>query len=131
LLLSFATGIVTEKGGTPVESKEKLLQTIYEAFNARRIDEVLANLHPLVDWPNGMEGGRIQGRENVREYWLRQWSMIDPRVEPVSIHDGESGQTDVEVHQVVHDLAGNLLVDQTVHHVYTIQNGLIEKMEIR
>ena len=114
-----------------MESKEELLNATYKAFNARQIDAVLANLHPLVDWPNGMEGGRIQGRENVREYWLRQWSMLNPHVEPVSIHVDPSGLTDVEVHQVVRDMAGNLLVDQTVHHVYTIQNGLIEKMEIR
>lgn len=114
-----------------MESKEELLHATYKAFNARQIDDVLANLHPLVDWPNGIEGGRIHGRENVRAYWIRQWNMINPRVEPVNIRQDESGQTDVEVHQVVRDLAGNLLVDQTVHHVYTIQNGLVEKMEIR
>ncbi len=104
-----------------MESKEELLRATYKAFNDRQIDAVLAHLHPLVDWPNGMEGGRIQGRENVREYWLRQWKMLNPKVEPVSIHDNDSGQTDVEVHQVVRDLTGNLLVDQTVHHVYTIR----------
>lgn len=114
-----------------MNSKEELLRATYKAFNARQIEAVLANLHPLVDWPNGMEGGRIQGRENVRDYWIRQWNLMNPHVEPVGIHVDESGQADVEVHQVVRDLAGNLLVDQTVHHVYTIQNGLIEKMEIR
>ena len=114
-----------------MQSKEELLIAIYKAFNARQIGAILATLHPLVDWPNGMEGGRIHGRQNVREYWTRQWNMLNPHVEPVSINQNESGQTDVEVHQVVRDMAGNLLVDQTVHHVYTIQDGLIEKMEIR
>jgi len=114
-----------------MESNEELLNATYKAFNSRQIDAILANLHPLVDWPNGMEGGRIHGRQNVREYWTRQWNMLNPHVEPVSINQNESGQTDVEVHQVVRDMAGNLLVDQTVHHVYTIQDGLIEKMEIR
>jgi hypothetical protein len=113
-----------------MESKEELLKATYKAFNARQIDAVLDNLHPRVDWPNGMEGGRIHGRQEVRDYWIRQWNMLNPQVEPMSIHDDDSGRTDVEVHQVVRDLAGNLLVDQTVHHVYTIHNGLIEKMEI-
>jgi hypothetical protein len=32
---------------------------------------------------------------------------------------------------VVHDRAGNLFVDQFVEHVYTIRDGLIERMDIR
>jgi hypothetical protein len=40
-----------------------LLLTIYAAFNRRDIDAVLTALHPEVDWPNGMEGGRVYGRE--------------------------------------------------------------------
>jgi SnoaL-like domain len=114
-----------------MDSKEELLRATYKAFNARQIDDVLANLHPLVDWPNGMEGGRIHGREDVRDYWTRQWKMLDPHVEPITITEHATGETDVEVQQVVRDLAGNLLVDQIVHHVYTIRHGLIEKMEIR
>ncbi|MGA2599655.1 MAG: nuclear transport factor 2 family protein [Bryobacteraceae bacterium] len=107
-----------------------LLASVYAAFNAREIDTVLANLHPDVDWPNGMEGGRIHGRENVREYWTRQWAMLDPHVEPVRFEDEPGGRTVVEVHQVIRDLAGNTIVDQIVYHVYSIQNGLIERMEI-
>jgi hypothetical protein len=113
-----------------MQSSRELLEAIYAAFNTRQIDMVLARLHPNVDWPNGMEGGRVHGRENVREYWLRQWKTLDPHVEPVNFTDGELGRTVVEVHQVVRDAAGNLLVDQIVLHSYTIQNGLIERMEI-
>ena len=58
-----------------MRSNEELLAATYKAFNAREIDTVLAMLHPEVDWPNGMEGGRVHGRENVREYWTRQWAM--------------------------------------------------------
>ena len=114
-----------------MESTEHLLRAMYEGFNARQIDEVLSKLHPQVDWPNGMEGGRVLGREAVREYWTRQWKMINPIVEPVSITPDETGHPDVQVHQVVRDLAGNVLTDQIVHHVYTITDGLVEKMEIR
>ncbi len=114
-----------------MRSNEELLAATYKAFNAREIDTVLAMLHPEVDWPNGMEGGRVHGRENVREYWTRQWAMLDPHVEPVRFEDDPNGRTVVEVHQVVRDLAGKTLVDQIVYHVYSIQNGLIERMDIR
>jgi hypothetical protein len=114
-----------------MRSNNELLNATYVAFNARDIDTVLAMLHPEVDWPNGMEGGRLHGRAEVREYWTRRWSMIDPRVEPLSIADDAEGLTVVEVHQVVRDLAGTELVDRIVHHVYSVENGLIERMEIR
>ena len=114
-----------------MRSKLALLIATYQAFNARDIDAVLANVHPEVDWPNGMEGGRIRGHANVRDYWRRQWDMIDPRVEPLRFEDDELGRTVVDVHQVVRDLAGNTLADQIVQHVYSIQNGLIERMDIR
>jgi hypothetical protein len=109
----------------------ELLQTIYAAFNRRDIDTVLATMHPEVDWPNGMEGGRICGREAVRQYWLRQWSQINPMVEPQGFHTDPTGAIVVEVHQVIRDLAGVLLADRMVQHVYRIEGGLIGSMEIR
>ena len=40
---------------------EALLERTYAAFNARDVDAVLAMMHAEVDWPNGMEGGRVHG----------------------------------------------------------------------
>jgi hypothetical protein len=114
-----------------MRSKQELLTATYRAFNARDIDAVLAILHPDVDWPNGMEGGRVRGRDNVRDYWTRQWAMMDPHVEPTRFEDDETGRTVVDVHQVVRDLAGNILLDQMVQHVYSIEDGLIERMDIQ
>lgn len=62
---------------------ERQLTALYAAFNARQIDLVLQALHPEVDWPNGWEGGRLHGRDAVREYWQRQWTEIDPSVVPI------------------------------------------------
>jgi hypothetical protein len=112
-------------------SARELIKLIYTAFNKREMDTVLAHLHPDVDWPNGMEGGRVHGRAGVREYWTRQWGLIDPHVEPVSIEDDPSGRTIVDVHQVVRDLSGKILADQMIQHVYFIRNGLIERMDIQ
>ena len=110
---------------------DDLLRSIYDSFNRRNIDAVLAKMAPDVDWPNGMEGGRVHGHEAVREYWLRQWSQINPLVQPQNFHTDPTGAIVVEVHQVVRDLADLLLAERMVQHVYRIENGLIQSMEIR
>jgi ketosteroid isomerase-like protein len=114
-----------------MQTDQDLLIAAYKAFNARDIDSVLAMMHPEVDWPNAMEGTRVHGRAGVRDYWTRQWSLVDPHVEPVSFATDQAGQTIVEVHQVVRDLAGVTLLDQIVYHIYSIKDGLITNMEIR
>jgi len=112
-------------------SRHELLKDVYAAFNRRDIDAVLALMRHDVDWPNGMEGGRVHGHDEVRAYWTRQWSMIDPHVEPIGMLDDEAGNTVVDVRQVVRDLSGNILKDQIVQHVYSFRDSLIERMEIR
>ena len=108
-----------------------LLECTYEAFNARDIDRALSTVHPDVDWPNGMEGGRVHGRAAVREYWTRQWCSIDPHVEPVRFAVDEGGQMVVDVRQVIRDRAGSLVSDEMVQHIYRVEDGLVRSMEIR
>ena len=107
-----------------------LLTEAYRAFNARDIDAALATFHADVDWPNALEGGRAHGHQGVRDYWTKQWTMIDPHVDPVSFHSGERNQTTVLVHQVVRGLEGSVLVDRMVQHQFWMENGLIRRMEI-
>ena len=99
----------------------ELLKRVYGRFNARDIETVLATMHEDVIWANGMEGGHVYGRDEVRRYWTRQWTMIDPHVEPVAFAYGREGEVVVEVHQLVRDLHGNLLVDKMVGHVFRIE----------
>jgi ketosteroid isomerase-like protein len=108
-----------------------LLEAVYSAFNRRDIETVLAEMHPDVDWPNGMEGGRVLGRAAVRQYWTHQFETLNPCVEPQSFLTEADGRIAVRVHQVVHDTAGTLLVDQMIQHLYEIRDGLIRSMEIR
>jgi ketosteroid isomerase-like protein len=114
-----------------VSAEVALLQAVYAAFNRRDIADVLAEMHPDVDWPNGMEGGRVLGKAAVRDYWKRQFEVLNPRVEPKSFTTEADGRIAVDVYQVVHDMSGKLLVDQMIQHVYTIRDGLIRSMEIR
>jgi len=88
-------------------------------------------MHPDVDWANGMDGGRVRGHSGVRDYWSRQWSLINPHVEPKRFQTDEIGRTVVDVHQVVCDLDGNVIADQMVQHIYLIQDGLIRSMDIK
>jgi hypothetical protein len=120
---------------SPGTKQEEIMQqdsmkAMYAAFNARDIDTVLATMHPDVDWPNGMEGGRIHGRDGVRAYWTRQWSLLNPRVDPVQVSEDDFGRMVVDVHQVVRNLDGVIVLDQMVRHAYVVENGLIKSMEI-
>lgn len=113
------------------ESKVLLLRKAYAAFNARDIDSALATMQPDVAWPNGMEGGMVHGHAGVREYWTRQWGIIDPHVDPMTFDLNQTGRVVVGVHQVARNLSGEILLDRMVEHVYTIEGGLIRTMEIR
>ena len=108
-----------------------LVKHLYDRFNARDMEAVLAALEPNVIWANGMEGGHVHGRDGVRSYWTRQWAMIDPHVEPTAFSQGPEGEIIVEVHQIVHDLDGKLLMDEMVGHIFRIEGGLVRRFDIR
>ena len=119
------------------EKQMQLMKHIYERFNARDIDAVLAALADDVAWANGMEGGHVHGREAVREYWTRQWTIISPHVEPVAFRQAEEGVMEVEVIQRVFDLDGRPLEgqthglkDKTVLHVFRMEGGRIVRFDI-
>src|SRR5262245_15993616 len=110
---------------------EELLRRTYAAFNARDIDTALAVMHEDVVWPNAMEGGTVRGHDGVRAYWTRQWTMINPHVEPLSIARLRDDLYVVEVRQVVKDLQGATLKEVIVHHAYHFRNGKVTSMEVR
>ncbi len=107
-----------------------ILTYAYDSFNERDIDAVLSLMKEDVHWPNGWEGGYVEGHNAVRDYWTRQWKEINPNVKPVSFREKENGEIEVEVHQVAKDMKGNVLFDGIVKHIYTIKDGLIESMRI-
>jgi hypothetical protein len=110
--------------------ENRRLRQLYEAFNARDTDAVLDALTDDVDWPNAWEGGRLRGKDAVRDYWSRQWAEIDPRVEPAGIATLPDGRFAVEVDQTVRDRAGSLLGSGRVSHVYTLVDGLVARMDV-
>ena len=114
-----------------MSDETEFLIHLYERFNARDMETVLAALHEDVVWANGMEGGHVHRRDGVRDYWTRQWAIVDPHVEPVGFSTGADGEVIVEVHQVVRNLQGEMLVDQMVGHIFRIEDGLVKRFDIR
>ena len=112
------------------------LKLLYERFNAKDIDGVLAKLSDDVEWANSMDGGYVQGHDGIRAYWKRQWSIVNPHVEPVHFDQGADGSLVVEVKQTIRDLEGNLvqekgLRDNTVGHIFHFAVGKVVRFDIR
>lgn len=114
------------------------ISAMYDQFNARDIDGVLAALSYDVAWANAMDGGYVHGHEGVREYWTRQWAIVSPHVAPLSFDTGPDGSIVVEVRQSVRDLQGRPLQDQThklkdktVGHIFYLRDSKVTRFDIR
>jgi hypothetical protein len=107
-----------------------VLRGLYDAFNRREVETLLAMMQPDVKWANGMEGGFVHGRDAVREYWRRQFEVIRGHLEPLTFEIDSDGRSVVDVHLVVRDLADKVLADRTVKHIFAFQDGLISVFEI-
>ena len=111
-------------------SNEEFLRKLYDAFNRREIETVLSMIAEDVKWANGMEGGFIYGRDNVREYWRRQFEVFSPQLEILKIETNQNERTVVIVHQIVKDLEGNIVAERTVEQIFTFDRELIKTFEI-
>ena len=114
-----------------------ILKRMYDRFNARDIDGVLAALAHDVAWANGMDGGHVHGREAIREYWKGQWAIVSPHVEPLSFDKDADGSVVVTVQQSVRDLEGRPVQEQAhglrervVGHVFRFQEGKVTRFDI-
>jgi len=114
-----------------MSSDTELLEHLYDRFNARDMEAVLATMHPDVVWANGLDGGFVYGRDGVRNYWTRQWVTMESRAEPTSFVSTEEGKVCVEVHLTARDLEGNALFDTNGQHMFQISEGLITRFDIR
>ncbi len=109
---------------------EGLIKKAYSAFNSRDIDAALSTFHSEVEWPKAFEGGYVSGHDEVRKYWTRQWTEINPNVEPIGFIERPNGTVEVLVLQKVKDLKGDIIFDGKVKHIITIQDDLFRRMDI-
>jgi hypothetical protein len=120
----------TTKNMIMEKQTQDLIQKAYSAFNRRDIDAALSTMHADVQWPKAFEGGYVSGHHEIRNYWTRQWTEINPHVEPVGFGERQDGTIEIKVHQLVKDLQGKLMFDGIVKHIYTLKDGLLSKMDI-
>lgn len=116
----------------------QVIKALYECFNARDIDGVLIVLADDVAWANGMDGGHVHGHKGLRDYWTRQWTLVNPHVKPIAFQQTEEGVIAVEVIQSVFDLNGQPLTgqthglkDKTVIHIFRMEDDKIKRFDIR
>jgi hypothetical protein len=110
---------------------EETIRQLYDRFNARDMEAVFSLLTDDVAWANGMEGTHVYGKEAIREYWTHQWSVIDPHVEPQTISKADDGSFVADVHQVVKNLEGQILIDESVKHAFRIEGGRVKRFDIQ
>ena len=114
-----------------MDRDEQVIHQIYNGFNARDMEGVLALLTDDVAWANAMEGTHVHGKDAIRDYWTHQWSVIDPHVEPLKIAKAADGSLVVDVHQVVKNLEGQTLIDETVKHAFRLDGGRVQRFDIQ
>jgi len=112
-----------------MEDPENFFQDLYKNFNDRKIDLVISKMTGDVKWANGMDGGYVHGHDAVKDYWTRQFTMVSSKVSPLEIEVKDEA-VKIKVHQVVHDLNGNLLADELVYHLFHLQENKIAVFEI-
>lgn len=112
------------------ENRADSVRALYQSFNDRDLDAVLSAMAADVDWPNGWEGGRLLGREEVREYWERQWREIRPTTMVRDIVERSDGTVEARVRLVVRDPAGKVLVRSDVTHVYEFVGLQVRRMTV-
>lgn len=110
--------------------QKQFLQDLYAAFNNREIETIISVMHPNVKWANAMQGGFVYGRDRVRDYWEQQFEVVQVQLQALNFEVDEAARSVVTVHQIVRDLEGNLLLDDMVRQIFTIENGLISIFEI-
>jgi hypothetical protein len=113
-----------------MDRDEQMIHKIYNCFNNRDMEGVFAELTDDVAWANGMEGTHIHGKDAIRD-WAHQWSVVDPHVEPLKIAKAADGSLVVDVHQVVKDLEGRTLIDETVIHAFRLDGGRVQRFDIQ
>ena len=107
-----------------------VITRLYAAIGARDADALAAHLAPDVDWPEPMQGGRVRGRDAVREHWQAQWAVLDLQMHPRRVRELPDGRVEVLVEQVVRDADGDLLGGATVLHTYALRGGLVTRMDV-
>jgi ketosteroid isomerase-like protein len=107
-----------------------LIRAAYAAYARGDIDQVVAGLHPQVEWIEPEEfpgGGRRVGPASVAEYLQASWSSWAELHSSATVY--RQGDTVVARHHVHGRLADGTPHEATVADVFTIRDGLVVRMQ--
>jgi hypothetical protein len=110
-------------------SETEVVRRANEAFNARDVGTAAALMAEDVSWPDIANGGLVRGRDAVRDHWHEQFEHTDPRVDVVRL-DQADGRVRATVRLIVREPGGAPISDERMTHVYTVRDGLIQRMEV-
>jgi len=110
--------------------RQALLTQLYKAFNDRDVAALVGGMHPDVSWPNFLEGGRIEGREALRDYWTGQFALVTPEASPIEMRELPDGRIYVRLHYVIKALAGGgVWTDEITNNTFTFEGDQIIRMD--
>jgi ketosteroid isomerase-like protein len=106
----------------------ELVRRMYAAYNGRDAESLLALLTEDVDWPDGPV--RMHGKDQLRDYWLRQWTRVRPHDEPGEPVELGGGRIAVHVDQTVRTPDGSPVSTGRFRHVFHLRDGLVTRLDI-
>jgi len=110
--------------------RQAALMEMYRAFNAEDVDGALVHLAPGVDWTNDWEGGRVVGRDAVRELWTRQFAATNTEIQPMSLAVEADGGIRAHVHRLITSKTGGVIDNEKVDHLFEFDGPFIRRMTI-
>lgn len=107
-----------------------LLAQAYKAFNARDLAGLAAVLHPNARWPDSLEGGFVEGRAAVVDYFARQFDLMQLDARQVTVREEPPARIVLDIQHAVRSREGQLWSDTRTVLAYDFADGLIVEMSI-
>ena len=107
---------------------KEIVLAAYDAYNARDADGILQFVSDDVDWPNGND--RLHGREELRRYWINQWTETRTHDEPTDVTELPDGRIRVRLDQVVQSLDGIEISRGSFEYFFTLRRDAITRLDI-
>lgn len=105
--------------------KRALLICLYDAISRQDVDGVLSVMHPDIDWPDTLAGGRVVGLEALRTYWSEQFKIIRPQTAMVEYEEQPDGTVLTKLIYTRYALDGALWDDQLERNLFRFEGDLI------
>lgn len=112
-----------------MDARRSLLLRFYKALDSKDVEGVAAVLHPDVDFPDQLNGGRLTGAAAVRDYFAGAFDLINSENAVSEFRSGPDGTMEARVHHHVTSLEGRLWHDGPVDYRFTFRDGLIARVD--